>query len=360
MTVAEPSAGGRAELAHRLVELRQRRWDKVVPQRVLAEALGSGSKPLAQSLISGWEKGTVVPPARRLREIATFFSTQRSVAGGRARLLQDHELTPAEKETRDELYEELTALRDGAGERIEAAPDAPVRFDWAFPGSLAVRIVCGALENMSHPYTEPNSWNYTDLLTFADLDALMELFGHVRKVNPDTDVRFIRSDRLERVDQTDELTNHLVLLGGIGLNTLTDRMLTESGMPIRQIEHTDFADTGEIFEVTEGPEKNEFLPKVEGDRLLEDVALIARMPNPFNSSTTVTICNGVFARGVYGAVRALTDDQLRRQNEAWLTERFSGAARFAILVRVPVVLDKALTPDLTTEAMRLYEWCDQR
>ncbi len=44
--------------------------------------------------------------------------------------------------------------------------------------------------------TREEDLNYTDLLTFADADALIELFGFLRKVNPESDVRFIRADRL--------------------------------------------------------------------------------------------------------------------------------------------------------------------
>jgi transcriptional regulator with XRE-family HTH domain len=358
MTVAEPSVDELPELARRLRQLRVRHGDKTVTQRMVAQALGGG-KPLAQSLISGWENGSAAPPLDRLREIATFYASKRSVAGQHARLLDDGELTPEEKTARDDLFDELTALRADSGSRPEAVGNAPIRFDWAFPGAASVRVVCGKLDNPSHPYTSLTNKNYSDILTFADADALVELYGHIRKVNPDTDVRYRRSDRLAGVDSSDELLSHLVLLGGIGLNALTDRMLAASGMPIRQKAHPALPD-GEIFEVDDGEQKTEFFPKESGDVLLEDVGLIARMPNPLNSATTLTLCNGVYARGVLGAVRTLTDDLLRRQNEAWLAERFSGAARFAILMRVPVMLDKAATPDLTSEATRLYEWCDQR
>ena len=37
--------------------------------------------------------------------------------------------------------------------------------------------------------------------------------------------------------------------------------------------------------------------------LLEDVAMLARLPNPFNALRTLTYCNGIHSRGVLGAVR---------------------------------------------------------
>jgi hypothetical protein len=361
MTAPSQPAGGRAELARRLRDLRLHHWPgRTVPQRVLAEGLG-GKKSLSLSLISAWENETspTMPPVARLREYATFFATERSIAGDRGRLVPEDELTADEIAARDQLYEELLALRTGQSQ-LPAADAASVGFNWAFPSGAPVRIVCGKLDldrNPAHPYTNPDDPNYTDLLTFADVDALVELFGHLRKVNPDSDVRFIRSDRLmEQPDSADDLASHLILLGGIGLNALTEPVLRKAGLPIRQREHPDYADKGEVFEVAEGKHKGEFLPNFSGHLLVEDVGLLARTRNPYNSATTLTVCNGVFARGVLGAVRALTDDQLRKQNESYLASRFGGADRFAILMRVPVLFGTVLTPDLRNASTRLYEW----
>ena len=108
-----------------------------------------------------------------------------------------------------------------------------------------------------------------------------------------------------------------------------------------------------------GKDERRFLPEwstVERHEILEeDVALLARLVNPYNSSRTLTICNGVYSRGVIGAVRALTDPQLRDANESYLAERFPGG-EFAVLMRVPVVAGKALSPDLGNPTSILYEW----
>jgi transcriptional regulator with XRE-family HTH domain len=361
MTMPSAPVRSRADLARRLRELRIHHWPgRTVSQRTLAEALG-----VSLSSISGWENenSSTTPPLDRLYAFATFFATERSVSSGRGRLLNDNDLTPSEVETRDQLYEELISLRDGANlEPPTSTPDTTIRFDWTFPTGAPVQIVCGRLENPAHPYTRPDSVNYTDLLTYADVDALVELFGHVRMANPESDIRFIRSDRLEAAATADELKKHVVLLGGIGLNDITDRLLPRARIPIKQVRlegDPDFTDQGEVFEVTNGNEKHQFRPLLYRHDLVEDVGLLARVPNPHNSDTTLTICNGVFSRGVLGAVRALTDDKLRKQNETYLASRFSGAERFAILMRVPVMLGRALTPDLRTKSTRLYEWCDK-
>ena len=89
--------------------------------------------------------------------------------------------------------------------------------------------------------------------------------------------------------------------------------------------------------------------------LIEDVALLARVPNPFNGSRTLTICNGIHSRGVLGAVRSLTDARVRDANEAYLADRFP-KGEFALLLRVPVVQGQALSPDLeqfANQALRM-------
>jgi hypothetical protein len=89
--------------------------------------------------------------------------------------------------------------------------------------------------------------------------------------------------------------------------------------------------------------------------LIEDVAFLARVPNPLNHTRTLTVCSGVYSRGVLGAVRALTDIAVRDRNEAYLANRFSGES-FALLMRVPLVNGEAMSPDLEIPHNVLYEW----
>src|SRR5262249_44665544 len=94
----------------------------------------------------------------------------------------------------------------------------------------------------------------------------------------------------------------------------------------------------------------------EGRLVTQDVGLLARTPNPFDPSRTLTICNGVFTRGVYGAVRCITDSEFRAKNEDYLTTRFCDTTTFAIVTPVPVIDHATATPDLTSVGNRLYEF----
>ena len=46
---------------------------------------------------------------------------------------------------------------------------------------------------------------------------------------------------------------------------------------------------------------------------------------------------------------------MREENEKYLANRFPDE-EFAILVRVPVVTNETLSPDLQNPSARLYEW----
>ncbi len=93
-----------------------------------------------------------------------------------------------------------------------------------------------------------------------------------------------------------------MLIGGIGWSRTTRRVLSLVTMPVEQFSHPDLH-TGEVFRLTktDASEEKVFFPVTENGELVEDVALIARVANPFNSNRTLTILNGVHSRGVLGA-----------------------------------------------------------
>lgn len=125
------------------------------------------------------------------------------------------------------------------------------------------------------------------LHTYADPDALIELYGHIRACNPGNRVSFHASEELSPEDYA----SHLVLLGGVDWNVVTRDVIERIG------EH----DCTKPFEPTVDS----------GGRPLEDVAHFHRGVSPFNRERTVTICNGMYRRGTLSAVRALTDPDSR-------------------------------------------------
>src|SRR5262249_34414132 len=161
-------------------------------------------------------------------------------------------------------------------------------------------LICAQLpKDQTGEMADPADPNFTELLSLADLDALVELHGHIRAENPLMDVFYKAAPNV----LPDDLSGHVIVLGGIIWNDITQRLSEMTDLPVRQV--TDSSVTsGEIFVATVDGSDRKFLPKWERNRrLTEDVGLLARFPNPLNSSRTLTICNGIHSRGVLGAVR---------------------------------------------------------
>lgn len=342
-----------SELARRLRSLRLHRWDEVVRQPDLGSALGVGT-----SSVSSWESADApkIPPEARLRGYATFFASRRSLDSDPPRLLRDDELTDDERDERDRLFAELRSLRAAAvGEIDQSAANVP-RNLWHFPDDGPVRIICGKLKKDRPPFAATENHNYMALAGYADVDALVELFGHIRAENPASDVRFELADSFK----SDDLKAHLVLLGGMARIQGEGRILPGSEIPIRQVEDDTRELDGEIFEIVGSEPPRRFGPRLVGDSprgaVVEDVGLLLRTPNPHYSTRTLTICSGVFTRGVYGAVRCLTDAGLREENSEYLRGRFADAATFGLLMRIQVVDHTVPTPDLRVEKNLLYDF----
>ena len=86
--------------------------------------------------------------------------------------------------------------------------------------------------------------------------------------------------------------------------------------------------------------------------------MLARLPNPFNTLRTLTYCNGIHSRGVLGAVRCLSDPDVRDDNESYLEDAFSGLDRFVILMGVQVLGGETISPSLRNPDAVLFQWPD--
>lgn len=358
-------------LARRLRELREERWPGLkVTQAQLARALGKASVPL----ISSWESAASpkLPPVQRLEAYATFFATTRSIEGAEPRLLGTAELTADERSLRDELARELLRLRAGA---LGSAPPAltPVQAEeeeniaslnsgyWRFVDGRPITIVCAQLPDEMRakiPYSDPEDPDYVALYAYADLDAFIELHGHIRAANPGSRVNFRTVAQLA----SDDYTTHLVLLGGVDWNYATKSVFNLLSLPVIQVADWTSPD-GQYFEVNDRGASVRFRPVLaqSDDKkvLREDVALFARAVNPFNRLRTVTVCNGMYASGTFGAVRALTDARFRDRNTNYAKDRFGQCEAFCILTKVRIERGVPLTPDWTEPENRLFEWASE-
>ncbi len=349
---------GAVQLAQRLRDLRNATG---LTQDELAKAFSDDGRRVTAGAISSWErlKRPDPLPENRLEPYARLPT----VHGSPPRLVPLADLTDEQRSDHDRLLHELGALLGlarGGSSAAEAVRVASYR-SWYFGNEGPVVIIApDAPPAAMGPLADETDPNYTALHRYADQDALIELHGHIRAENdPSLPVFFKQASRVT----ADDLSGHLVLLGGIAWNPVTRRLLRLlQRLPIRQIEIPELK-TGEIFAVGHGAAERRFEPVwsrtadgKQGD-LEEDVGLLARVSNPFNSSRTLTLCNGIHSRGVLGAVRALTDARIRESNEAHLAEHFP-EGEYGLLVRVPVFHGEALSPDLQDPKNILYAWPD--
>ena len=357
-------------LAQRLRGLRE---DRKITQPQLAAALGD-SKPLSVPLISSWESQTNphIPPPARLEGYAAVFATLRSFDSATPRRLSPDEMTDEERRAMTELRQELMHLRSDAMRAIVSDPEtAAVRpvseaeksissGPWRYADGNTITIVCARwpahmLAKME--YTDIDDPDFIELLTYSELDALFELHGHLRAANPSNQVNLRTADKLT----SDDYTSHLISLGGVDWNSITSTTMQRLPLPVEQI--ADWDTPGEqYFQVDENSKIVKHKPKLEENTaqpkgiLREDVALFARAVNPFNQKRTVTICNGMYGRGTYGVVRALTDARFRDRNSGYLRTRFGDSDTYCILTRVPIVNGATMTPDWTSSDYTLFEW----
>jgi hypothetical protein len=283
-------------------------------------------------------------------------------------------MTAPERVAREQLLDELTRLRRDAldASRLSFPPTGMPSAEQEIAQSLdaglyrirpggRITIVCAQLPQdmlQEMPYADPLNPDFIELYRYSDLDALLDLFGHLRATNPTSRVVYRAADQLS----PDDYTGHLVSLGGVDWNMATSSVLERLRLPVKQVSRLGedepsvayFEALGENGEpVIHRPR----LDEMDGRLILrEDVALFARAVNPFNRKRYVTICNGMYGSGTLGVVRALTDERFRDRNDQYLREAFGDSDSFCILSRVTVENGVTLTPDWTAPDTVLFEW----
>jgi transcriptional regulator with XRE-family HTH domain len=342
--------------ARRLAErLRALREQERLTQKQLARVLG-GSEPLSIATVSLWEKpgSDRLPPPQRLEAYARLFCTSRSFDGGRLRLLSSGELTEQERERERELYDEFVELR-GRAQSTSALATAkgPRSALWHFPDPIAVSIICSDAVDPP-PYAEPAHLNYTRYARYADLDALVTVYGQVKADNPARMVRILPTGRLAQ----DFALNHLIYIGGAASDAAS---LFAQDIPLPTADEIPGTDpVTHLFRCEVGEETRTFTSSRDDEgNLTQDVGLIARGPHSIIPGGTVTLLSGITSRGVHGAALCFVDSHVRDTNERYLESAFGNAESFCILMSIPVQNGIALPPNLWRDNTRLYEWSEE-
>ena len=358
MANIQPTPAAR-RLAQRLRELREHEFKRLT-QGDLGQALGDDDA-LSPATISMWENPASgrLPPPSRLEAYARLFCTSRSFEGGErgVQMLDIAELTPQEYDRMDQLQRELLGLRSSAGSGMEASASADeAQSMWHFPDGSRITLVCYRLPpERRRPALKPGDLNYVRFDDLADLDTLIDIYGAIRAYNPKSRVVIRAAQDLAKAD----VQNHLVLIGGLTWETVNLYPWFSRIFSI-PIEAGDPGERRAIMVRAPDGEEHEFKYALADDRLVEDVGFFVRGENPMAPRRTLTICGGITTRGVRGAAGCFIDWEMRERNDKWLMPRFPEGSTYCIIMRVPVVNNDPLTPDLSKEENRLFEWSDPR
>jgi hypothetical protein len=206
------NSGRTPRLAHALRALRESTWpERVLTHAQLAKALSCEGR-IAAATLSSWESTTnpKTPSAAKISAYARFFCTARSVEG-EPHLISEDELTESELKRFRELESRLLELIH--------PQDRQARRTFQFAAGPVIVICPTAPSDVQCPLPTRQDPNFTKLRQYGDLDALIELYGHLRAENPTLDV----FHRLTSDVVSDDFTSHVILLGGIGWNKVTRR-----------------------------------------------------------------------------------------------------------------------------------------
>lgn len=342
----------RDKLAKRLRELREREFSRLT-QSELGQALADGNDPVSPAAISAWENPASgrLPTRPRLAAYARLFCTPRSFEGT-PHMFAVADLTARERDRMEELKLELFGLRDSAA-LPEAAPAVGrAQSMWHFPDGAPITLACNRLPPERRPRSaDPGDLNYVRYAELSDLDTLIDIHGAVRAYNPTSRVEIKAAQDLTR----DDVGNHLVLIGGLAWEAMTPSISRIFPIPV---ESEDPTDRGAIVICNPDGTEQEFKYVIVDGELVEDIGFFARGENPSAPRRTLTICGGITTRGVRGAARCFIDWEMRERNDQYLIPRFPEGSTYCIVMRVPVVNQDPLPPDLSKKENRLLEWCN--
>ena len=290
---------------------------------------------VASATLSSWESTTnpKTPPAARISTYARFFSTPRSMEGGTPPRTRRRTTQPSWSGSVNSKHElsDLAGANPKPDIRSSSKPDRDRDLpDGACLGTEPTGEGAGSELHKMHQY--------------GDLDALIDLYGHLRAENPTLDV----FHRLTSDVVSDDLTSHVVLLGGVGWNKVTRRFQEPSSGPdypggsgrLDDRRHLQVATAdGDDFHYPEYEDLGD------GSELIADVGYLARLRQPVQGQPYAHDLQwNPQPRGIRRST--LPDrSRVRDENERYIADQFPGG-EFAILLRVPVVTNETLSPDL--------------
>ena len=203
---------------------------------------------------------------------------------------------------------------------------------WFAEGTKEV-ILVAATEDNPTPYIDSKSPFYIYLDTLIDRDTLLGASSFLSRFYPQCNVRLMAAERFAHGTGL-SLECDLVVIGGPGIpddgiegNAVARQMFDA----IQSDVHYSKSGKTISFDDTKWTSK-----KDRQGRLLRDVGLFARFPNPFNPKYSVVMLHGMYTLGVLGAFRAFSEHPLAYANIKTVLAEYgpNGAFESAMYVKI--------------------------
>ncbi len=192
-----------------------------------------------------------------------------------------------------------------------------------FWGSLLAdnpQIVLGRAEGVSEP---------TGATSIGDAMGFAELRTHLKSLNlPDVDFKF------DEYLQDEDLKPNLILIGGPGINKVTQQVLSMIAPELVFSSRTHLATVRDI------KRDKEYRQVVDPDskKVITDFAIILKTQNPFNPYNQVLLVAGISGFGTWAAVEYLVSKEFHK--EFHKSPLASKQGSFECLVQTDVVLKR--------------------
>jgi hypothetical protein len=211
-----------------------------------------------------------------------------------------------------------------------------------FPEGTSTINVIGPPSQTKTEFAEITSSNYAYLHRFGDKDALLEILLLLSRLYPTTKIRKYMADDFDF--HSDFLKEDIVVLGGPGGghgdegNRFTKLITERIGSRVSYSEDCEnmYVKGSEIFSATYDNDGN----------TKSDYGYFARIPNPFNPSSTAILIHGIHTFGVLGSARAFSDDSLARKNIQYILDKIGMNPYFECCLRVDVIKGNTTIPEV--------------
>jgi hypothetical protein len=264
-------------------------------------------------------------------------------------------------EVNEQLRSRLAKTRFGAAGEVspDDPPGGPEKYSapgqtvWHFSDSSPITLVSYRLPpDRRPPSADPDDPNYVRFAELADLDTVIDVYGAVSAYNPTSRVTIMAAQDLTQRD----VATHLVLIGGLTWEAVTPWFTRIFSIPL---------ESGDPFErgaiVVRDPDGaiHEFKCTLVDNKIVEDVGFLVYGRNPSAPQRTLTLCGGITTRGVHGAALCFIDGEMRERNGRYLMSQVPDGSACCVVMRVPIINNDPLTPDLSKKDNRLFEWGDR-